>query len=91
MKSTLMVVAILLASLLPGSRATAAQGVGASGDLTGTVTDPTGAGVPNAKITVTDPGQGVERGAMTDEHGGYPGVRFSPQIDRPLVPSGSEF
>jgi hypothetical protein len=47
------------------------QGVGASSDLTGTVTDPTGAGVPNAKVTVTDASKGVQRSTNTDEHGLY--------------------
>lgn len=72
MKSTLLAIGILLATcLFPGSHATPAQGVGASGDLTGTVTDPTGAQVPNAKVTVTDAQKGVERSAVTDEHGFY--------------------
>jgi len=72
MKATWLAVGVLLAAcLFPASYATSAQGVGASGDLTGTVTDPTGAGVPNAKITVTDREKGVERSATTDEHGGY--------------------
>ena len=72
MKSTLLTVAILsTVCLFPGSHATAAQGVGASADLTGTVTDPTGAGVPNAKVTVMNPEKGVERSVTTDEHGFY--------------------
>jgi carboxypeptidase family protein len=72
MKSTVLMVGVLLAAcLFPGSYATTAQGVGASADLTGTVTDPTGAGVPNAKVTVADPEKGVERSVMTDEHGLY--------------------
>ncbi|HEY6946533.1 MAG TPA: carboxypeptidase regulatory-like domain-containing protein [Candidatus Acidoferrum sp.] len=72
MKSTLLAVGMLLAAcLFPGSHAATAQGVGASADLTGTVSDPTGAGVPNAKVTVTDAAKGVERSAMTDEHGVY--------------------
>ena len=72
MKSTLLAIGILLtACLFPAGHATRAQGVGASGDLTGTVTDPTGAGVPNAKVTVTDPAKGEARSVMTDEHGFY--------------------
>lgn len=72
MKSILLTVAIFLgAFLFPGSRPATAQGVGASGDLTGTVTDPTGAGVPNTKLIVTDPEKGVQRSVMTDEHGFY--------------------
>lgn len=72
MKPTLLAAAIFLAAcLFPGSHATPAQGVGASADLTGTVSDPTGAGVPNAKVTVSDAEKGVERSVMTDEHGLY--------------------
>jgi len=72
MKLTCSALGILfLACLFPARYATAAQGVGTSADLTGTVTDPTGAGVPNAKITVTDSEKGVERTAVTDEHGLY--------------------
>jgi hypothetical protein len=73
MKTTLLAVGVFLlaACLFPGSYATTAQGVGASADLTGTVIDPTGAGVPNAKVTVTDPERGVQRTVMTDERGFY--------------------
>ena len=72
MKSTSLAAAVLSATcLLPASHATPAQGVGASADLTGTVTDQTGAGVPNAKVTATDPANGWERSVMTDEHGIY--------------------
>jgi len=75
MKSTFLTVGVLLAAcLLPGSRTVAAQGVGASADLTGTITDPAGAEVPNAKVTVTDPEKGVQRSVVSDEHGFY---RFS--------------
>src|SRR6201988_1344644 len=72
-KTTMLAVGVLLlaACLFPASYTTAAQGVGASADLTGTVTDPTGAGVPNAKVTVTDPERGVQRAVMTDERGFY--------------------
>src|ERR1700741_3667798 len=72
MKSTLLAVGILLAACcFPGSPATPAQGVGASGDLPGTVTDPTGLQVPQEKVTVTDLEKGVQRTAATDEHGFY--------------------
>jgi len=73
MKTTMLAVGVLLlaACLFPASYTTAAQGVGASADLTGTVTDPTGAGVPSAKVTVTDPERGVQRTVMTDERGFY--------------------
>src|SRR5438270_9753962 len=72
MKSTWLAAGFFLAAcLFPASPATSAHGVRASADLTGTVTDPSGAGVPNTKITVTDAEKGVERSVATDEHGFY--------------------
>jgi hypothetical protein len=72
MKSTLLAGALLWAAcLFPNSHATNAQGLGASADLTGTVTDPAGAEVPNAKVTVVDPSRGIQRTIETDEHGVY--------------------
>ncbi len=41
------------------------------GTVVGTVTDPTGAGVPHAQVTITDAGTGVSRTAITDAQGGY--------------------
>ena len=70
MKSILLAIGVVLAACLFSCEQVArAQGLGASADLTGTVSDPTGAGVPNAKVTVTDAAKGVERSATTDEHG----------------------
>src|SRR5579871_1400984 len=48
-----------------------AQGVGASGDIKGSVTDPTGAVLANATVTVTDAEKGVKRSASTDSSGQY--------------------
>src|SRR6266852_4960300 len=62
---------VFLAGLLPASPVVCAQGVGASADLTGTVSDPSAAGVPNAKVTVTDSARGIQRSVVTDEHGFY--------------------
>jgi Carboxypeptidase regulatory-like domain len=61
----------ILASILVTAGLAYAQGVGSSGNLTGTVTDPSGAQVPNAKITVADAAKGVQRSVETDEHGFY--------------------
>src|SRR6267143_5187007 len=72
MKSTLLTgLLVIVAGLLPAGPVASAQGVGASADLTGTVTDPTGAGVPNAKVTAIDAAKGIERSVVTDEHGFY--------------------
>src|SRR5260370_21752585 len=72
MKSSLRAaVFVFSAGPLPDGPVVCAQGVGASADLTGIVTDPTGAGVPNAKVTVIDAAKGIERSVVTDEHGFY--------------------
>jgi hypothetical protein len=48
-----------------------AQGVGTSGDITGTVADPSGAAVPKAKVTATDTAKALSRTTVTDERGEY--------------------
>ncbi|MDE3169870.1 MAG: TonB-dependent receptor [Acidobacteriota bacterium] len=54
--------------LLPNTHA---QGVGASGDLTGTITDPSGAAIANAQVSVSQPDRGFQRATTTDETGEY--------------------
>ena len=48
-----------------------AQGVGASGDIQGTVTDQSGALLPKATITVADTQTGLQRTAVTDAAGQF--------------------
>jgi hypothetical protein len=48
-----------------------AQGVGASGDIRGTVTDPSGAVVSNANITATDIAKGIKHTVATDNNGQF--------------------
>src|SRR3989449_7200446 len=48
-----------------------AQGVGASGDISGTVTDPSGAVVPNATWTATEAERGLKRTSLSDNRGEY--------------------
>jgi Carboxypeptidase regulatory-like domain len=72
MRWTLLASAVLGAiCLVPGSDVAAAQGVGASADLIGTITDPAGNNAQNAKVTVTDAARAVQRVATSDEHGTY--------------------
>src|SRR6266853_2473809 len=72
MKSTLHAgLLVFLLGLLALGPVAWAQGVGASADLTGTVTDPSGAGVPNAKVTAIGTTKGGQRSVETDEHGFY--------------------
>src|ERR1700681_3512672 len=62
-KSIVLPIAFLFASSLSGQNAT--------GRITGTVTDPSGAVIAGAKITVTNTGTGASRGTMTDKDGNY--------------------
>jgi hypothetical protein len=48
-----------------------AQGVGASGDIKGAVTDPSGAVVANATVTATDVDKGIKHTVTTDNNGQF--------------------
>lgn len=61
---------IVLASMLLAGTAFA-QGVGASGDIRGTVTDPSGAVVTGANVTATDIAKGIKHTVATDANGQY--------------------
>ena len=54
-----------------------AQGV-ASANLRGTVTDPSGAVIPNTTVTARDEARGVERSAVTDGAGKYQFLQLQP-------------
>jgi hypothetical protein len=58
--------AVLLTLLAPK-----ASGQAVFGSITGVVTDPSGAAVPNAKVTVTDEAKGSSEQATTNESGNY--------------------
>src|SRR5579871_848706 len=54
------------------------QGVGASGDITGTVTDPSGAVVPNAAVIATATDKGIKHTVTSDSKGQYHFVGLAP-------------
>ncbi len=60
-------VAILVISLTP----TLLLAQVTTGNIIGTVTDPQGAGVPNATVTVTDVAKGTTDTAKTNESGNF--------------------
>ena len=70
-------VQVLFAFLLISGLAHA-QGVGASGDISGTVTDPSNAVVANATITVADEGKGIKRSNVTDSGGVFHFLNLQP-------------
>jgi Carboxypeptidase regulatory-like domain/TonB dependent receptor len=70
MKLIHLLVCTIVGLLLAGSAAHA-QGVGASGNITGTVSDQTGALVPKANITAVETARGTRYAAVTDSSGEY--------------------
>jgi len=55
-----------------------AVGQGSEGRISGTVTDQSGAAIPNASVTVTDTARGVSRQLNTDAAGGYNAPNLTP-------------
>jgi Carboxypeptidase regulatory-like domain/TonB dependent receptor len=62
---------LLLASVLLLGAATGAEAQQVFGSIFGTVTDPTGSSVNNAKITISDPAKGTSFEVFTNESGAY--------------------
>ncbi|HET8923056.1 MAG TPA: carboxypeptidase regulatory-like domain-containing protein [Candidatus Acidoferrum sp.] len=78
MKSTLLTSIFgTLVCLLFANSVVDAQGVGASGEIRGTVTDPTGAVIPKATVVAEDTEKGIRRTSVTDDDGVYefPGLQ----------------
>jgi len=62
---------LLMCSALLLAADVRAQGVGASGDITGTITDPSGAAIAKTKVTARDTSKGIVRSAISDDRGEY--------------------
>lgn len=72
MKSKLLAsVFALFVCLLFGNPAANAQGVGTSGGINGTVTDPSGAVIPKTSVFAVETTTGARYSAVTDERGEY--------------------
>lgn len=83
MKSTLLAgLFVFVIGLLPAGPVASAQGVGSSGDIRGSVTDPTGALIPKATIVAEDPEKGIRRTSVSDENGQYEFTGLSPATYR---------
>src|SRR5215472_12662625 len=68
---------ILFVCLVFGSMAFG-QGVADSGDIAGTVTDPSNAVVPDATVTVTSAEKGIKRTAISNDRGQFRVVSLQP-------------
>jgi Carboxypeptidase regulatory-like domain len=83
MKSTLLTgVFVFALGLLLAGPVTFAQGVGASGSIRGTLTDPAGGVIPKATIVAEDAEKGIRRTSVTDENGQYEFAGLPPSTYR---------
>lgn len=72
MRSTLLASSfVLIACLFPPNSVAYAQGTGTSGEMRGTVTDPTGGIVPKATVEIEDAEKGIRRTAITGSDGEF--------------------
>src|SRR6266446_9543935 len=68
----------VLVCVLVAAGSASAQGVGASGDITGTVNDPSGRGIPKATILAVETDKGIQHTTETDTSGEYRLVGLPP-------------
>jgi len=81
MKKRVLVFAVLVALGVVGAVWTpTAQGQAVYGSIIGTVTDPQGAAVANAKVTVTDQRKGTSDETTTNESGNYSVTHLIPDV-----------
>ncbi len=71
LRSSFHTLAVLLVLVLGSSFATSARAQAVSGTIVGTVTDPTGAAIPNAKVTFVLTGQDATHTTATNDSGNY--------------------
>src|ERR1041384_2327869 len=69
MSARFLIILAAVALLLSGSGTAFGQAV--YGSISATITDPTGAAIPNARITITDTGKGVTFNTQTNDSGNY--------------------
>jgi hypothetical protein len=83
MKSTLLTgLFVFMLGLLLAGPVTFAQGVGSSGGIRGTFTDPAGGVIPKATIVAEDAEKGIRRTSVTDENGQYEFAGLAPATYR---------
>ncbi|HEY2847728.1 MAG TPA: carboxypeptidase-like regulatory domain-containing protein, partial [Pyrinomonadaceae bacterium] len=80
--------ACIAAITLACSLASVAQGVGYSGNLRGTVTDPKGAVVANATVTITGSENGFKRTVTTNEDGAFVALNMPPGVYNVKIDAG---
>ncbi len=71
MKKVLSLVSVVALAMFMALWTPLAQGQAVYGSVFGTVTDPSGAAIPNAKVSVTDQTKGTTEEATTNDSGNY--------------------
>ena len=84
-------ISAVLFSLLLFASATLAQSQATTGNIEGRVTDPNGAGVPNATVTATSQDNGFSKTVQSDAEGNYTIVLLPPGTYKVEVPAGQGF
>jgi len=79
-KVTCTAFALMLVALFMLSTATPARAQAVFGSIIGTITDPQGAAVPNAKVTITDVRKGTSDTTATNESGNYTVTHLIPDV-----------
>jgi hypothetical protein len=72
------VFALFISTLIAASIPLNLLGQAVSGNIIGTVTDPSGAGVPGAQITITNVGTNVSYQTKTNDSGNYTAANLAP-------------
>ena len=80
MKRQVTLAGILVLCLLCALSASPAKGQAVYGSILGTVTDPQGAAVPGAKITVTSATKNTSEETTTNESGNYTVTHLIPDV-----------
>lgn len=76
----LKIASLLFVCLTLSAFSVRAQGVGASGEIKGTITDPAGRVVSKTTVTATDVGKGLTRTSSSNEDGQYSFLGLAPAI-----------
>lgn len=80
-----------LLELILASTVAHAQGIGSSGNINGTVTDPAGAVLPKATVIVLDTRTGLRRTVATDTTGQFQVTNLFPGFSRTASCSSTPF